>query len=46
MPKMRFWAIMNSAGMSVIQAPAVALINPPFKMDNMPSVTTIDGMRV
>ena len=32
-------------GRLVIQAPPVALMSPPFRIDSMPSVTTIDGMR-
>ena len=38
-------AIMNSGGMPVIQAPPVIEINPPRRIDNMPNVMTIDGMR-
>ncbi len=45
MPKSRIWAMMKSGGMLVIQAPPVALISPPFRIDSMPSVTTIEGMR-
>ena len=42
----RIWAIMNPGGRSLIHAPAVALIRPPFRIDSMPSVTTIDGIFV
>ena len=46
MPKSRIWAIMKPGGMSVIHAPPVALIRPPFRIDSMPSVTTMEGMRM
>ena len=44
-PNQRNCAIMNAGGRSEIQAPPVALMRPPFKIEYMPSVTTIDGMR-
>ncbi len=34
----------NSGGMLVIQVPPVTLMSPPFRIDSMPSVTTIDGI--
>ncbi len=46
MPKSRAWAMKNSGGMPVIQVPPVALMSPPLRIDSMPSVTTIDGMRI
>ena len=46
MPKGRIWAIMNSGGRLEIHSPAVALIRPPLRIDSMPSVTTMDGIRV
>ena len=32
-------------GRSVIHFPPVTLMRPPLRIDSMPSVTTIDGMR-
>ena len=43
-PKSRVCASRKSGGRPEIQAPPVAVMRPPFKIDNMPSVTTIDGM--
>ena len=38
-------AIMKSGGRLEIQAPPVTLMSPPFRIEYMPSETTIDGMR-
>src|SRR5438445_5185972 len=44
-PKRRNWARRKPGGRLVIQAPEVALMSPPFKIDSMPRVTTMAGMR-
>ena len=40
----RICASWKPGGRLVIQAPPVTLISPPFRIDSMPSVTTIEGM--
>src|SRR2546430_13837104 len=44
-PKRRNWARRKPGGRLVIQAPEVALMSPPFRIDSMPRVTTMAGMR-
>src|SRR5256885_17168139 len=44
-PKRRNWARRKPGGRLVIQAPEVALMSPPFRIDSIPRVTTMAGMR-
>ncbi len=44
-PNRRCCASWNSGGRLLIQAPPVTLTRPPRRIDSMPSVTTIDGIR-
>ena len=45
MPSSRICASWKPGGRPEIQAPPVTLISPPFRIDSMPRVTMIEGIR-